>query len=287
MIGVDDLSTGNRENISHLLSHKRFRFVRADVTRPGQLKAELFDGVDCVFHLGGKKMVFSVEEPREDLLTNIYGTMNMLIQSAENRVGRFIFASSSAVYGEPVSVPTSESAPIQPTNPYGVSKFSAEEYCRLWHRKYGLPTIVLRYSNVYGPRQALNVGVVPVFVTRILQDSPVTVYGDGSQLRCLTYVQDVVDVTLLAASTQNPRALGEVFNAASNAKVSVLQIAKTIARKLNRELKIEYRPPKKGEIRQMFPDVRKIRRILGFTPRVSLEEGLTRTLRYYEKKYAM
>lgn len=287
VVGVDDLSTGGRGNIAHLLSHKRFRFVRADVIRPGQLKPQWFKGVDCVFHLGGRKMVFSVEHPQEDLLTNIYGTLNLLIQSAESGVGRFILASSSAVYGEPVSVPTSEDAPILPTNPYGVSKFAAEEYCRLWHRKYGLPTIVLRYSNVYGPRQALNVGVVPAFVTRILQDRPITIHGDGSQLRCLTYVQDVVDATLLAASTRNPRALGEAFNAVSNAKISVLKIAQIIAKKLNRELKIEYQPLKKGAIKQMFPDIRKIRRILNFTPRISLEEGLLRTIRYYEKKYAM
>lgn len=285
VVGIDDLSSGSRDNISHLASNRQFRFVRARVEKPDELEPRLFKGATCVFHLAGKKMVFSVSHPREDLLTNVYGTLNALMAATEGGARRFIVASSSAVYGDAVTVPSPEDSPRVPTNPYGVSKYAAEEYCRLWNRKYGLPAVVLRYSNVYGPRQALNVGVVGVFATQILQGRPLTIYGDGSQVRCLTYVGDVVEATLRAATS--PRAPGEAFNVSSNERTTILGLVRLLGRLLKREPELVFEPPRKGEMRATIPDIRKMKRLLGFSPRVSLGEGLKRTIAYYEEKYAM
>src|SRR3989344_4953137 len=192
IIGIDDLSAGKKENFSHLYENKNFEFFESDVTNPEELKKNIPKEIDCIFHEAGKKMAFSDKNPREDLLTNIYGTLNMLMFAQEIKAKRFIFASTIAVYGNPEKIPATEESPLIPTTPYGVSKMACEEYCRLWFKRYNLPTIILRYGSVFGPRQALNVGAAPIFISKIMNNEPITMFGDGSNTRPFTYVGDVV-----------------------------------------------------------------------------------------------
>ncbi len=282
--GIDDLSAGIMDNISHLQSNPCFRFVKADITKPEELDTIVCKNADCIFHHAGKKMAFSLKFPQEDLLTNIYGTLNMLLWAEKNNAKRFIFPSSLAVYGEPKSPPSAENAPILPTNPYGVSKQACEEYCKLWNRIHGLPVIIFRYASVYGPRQALNVGVVNAFIEKIRNDKALTVFGDGSSTRPFTYVDDVVQANLLAAETTDTALFGETFNVSSGESVSITQLIRIISTKLKKNPTIVFEKERPGEAKHMAADITKIKKLLKFKPLVSIEEGLARTIDYYEKE---
>lgn len=284
VIALDDLSTGNLDNLSIALKNEHFHFVKADVTKLEQIDPLLFKDLDCVFHLAGKKMAFSVKFPREDLYANVTGTLNMLILAAEHGVKRFIISSTIAVYGDPEKPPSNESSAIVPTTPYGVSKFAAEEYCRLWFRQHKLPVVVLRYASVFGPRQAVNVGAVTVFLSKILNDEFITVYGDGSFTRPFTYVGDVVRANILAATAETKTVLGETFNVGSNRSVSIMELINTLGLKLNKKPKINFVPPRLGELQHMAADIGKIRKVLKFETAFSFEEGIARTVDYYAKK---
>lgn len=284
VIGIDDLSVGNMGNISQLKDNPNFKFVKINVTKPEELANLSFDNVDCVFHHAGKKMVFSIKEPEVDLLTNIYGTLNMLRWASKNNAKRFTLASSIAVYGNPEILPSQESSPLIPTNPYGVSKYSCEDYCRLWFRQYNLPVIIFRYASVYGPRQALNVGVVNAFIQKISKGEEITIFGDGKNTRSFTYVGDVVQANLLAANTKDESVFGEVFNLSMEKSVSIVELVDTISSKLGKEAKIKYEAERVGEIKHMSADISKISKKLKFKPSVSIQEGISQTVDYHGKK---
>ena len=261
----------------------RFSFSKADVAQPEQVDASIFENLDCVFHFAGKKMAFSVKAPQADLLANIYGTLNVLRWASEKKAKRFVFASSVAVYGNPKTLPSDEKTLIIPTNPYGVSKFSCEEYCRLWHREYQLPVVIFRFASVYGPRQASNVGVVNAFIGKISQEEPIVVFGDGTGTRPFTHVEDVVLACMLAANTANQAVLGETFNVSSGESVSINRLVEIISAKLGKKPRIRYEKERPGEMKHMAADIQKAKKMLLFEPSVSIEEGLSRTVDYYEK----
>ncbi|HLC92860.1 MAG TPA: SDR family NAD(P)-dependent oxidoreductase [archaeon] len=284
VLGLDNLSTGNMENISQFIKNPNFVFFEGDVTKPEDLEKISTKNIDCIFHHAGKKMVFSVKQPREDLLTNIYGTLNMLKWASEHNAGRFIFASTIAVYGSPKEAESTEESEIAPTNPYGVSKYSCEEYCRLWHRQYNIPAIIFRYASVYGPRQAVDVGVVNTFIQKIRADGPITVYGDGNSTRPFTFVADVVEANLLAANTKDTSVFGETFNVAMAQSVSISQLIGTISGKMKKTPKINHEKERSGEMKHMGASIEKIKKMMGFKPGISIQEGISRTVDYYEKK---
>ncbi len=284
VVGLDDLSAGTMENLSEAKKNPNFSFVQADINKPEDLQKIKLQNIDCVFHHAGKKMVWSVKFPREDLLTNAYGTLNMLLWSSQNKAQRFILASTVAVYGEPKTPPSKEDSPIAPTNPYGISKYTCEEYCRLWHCIQGLPVVTFRYASVYGPRQALNVGVVNAFIDKIRNNQPLTVFGDGESTRPFTFVDDIVNANLLAADTQDPRVLGETFNVSSGESVSVNRLIEIISKKLGKTPKIVREKERVGEMKHMACDIEKIKKTMGFKPRVLIAEGLGQTVDYYEAK---
>lgn len=283
VIGVDNLSTGNMVNIEQFMGNPGFDFIEGDVTKAEDLEKMVFKNIDCVFHHAGKKMVFSVKQPREDLLTNIFGTLNMLKWASDNNARRFILASTIAVYGNTKEPQSTEESEIVPTNPYGVSKYSCEEYCRLWHRQYNLPVIIFRYASVYGPRQAVDVGVVNTFIQKIRADEPITVYGDGSSTRPFTFVADVVQANILAANTNDTSVFGETFNVAMNQSVSISQLISTISDKMKKKPKINRENERIGEMKHMVAGIEKIKKRLGFKPEISIKEGISRTVDYYEK----
>lgn len=284
VFGIDDLSSGSRENMKNFLNDPGFSFIQSDVLESDSFDKGIFHGVDCLFHHAGKKMAFSNRFPREDLRTNAEGTLSMLLLAQEAGIKRFTMASSVAVYGNPRQFPTPETAPVLPTMPYGVSKFACEEYCRFWHKQHNVPVVIFRYASVYGPRQALNVGAIPVFIEKIRKGETITLFGDGLNTRPFTFVQDVVEANMLAATSKDPAIVGETFNVGSEESVSLLQLAETIGEALGKKPELSFEPERPGEIKHMAPDVGKIRSVLGFRAAFSLKEGIKKTVGAYAAK---
>jgi UDP-glucose 4-epimerase len=271
---LDNLSTGKLGNIDEFLRSGGARFVEGDVL---DLKVveECVDGVDAVIHLGGVASVpLSVENPALTYKTNVNGTLNLLNSCARAKVGRFVFASSSAVYGEPRRLPVKESYVTRPVSPYAISKLQAERRCVDFQEQKLLKTVILRLFNVYGPRQAASeyAGVITSFVDRARRGLPLVVYGDGTQTRDFIHVRDVVDAFLRVL--EGKKAEGRVFNIGSGKRVSVNELAKNVLELANLDLPIVYKKPREGDLRHMFADVSRAIRLLGYGAKVTLEDGL-------------
>jgi UDP-glucose 4-epimerase len=220
-----------------------------------------------------------VQDPLTTSAVNVEGTLNVLLAARDEGVRRVVFASSSSVYGSTGDLPRTEAMPVDPISPYGVAKLAAERYCVSFSRVYhSFETVVLRYFNVFGPRQdprSQYAAVVPLFMTAIAAGAPVTIYGDGGQSRDFTYVENVVRANLLAAEA--PDATGRIFNIAAGAPASVNDLADAIGRLLGKPVEKRYLEPRAGDIRDSWADVGEARRILGYETTVDLEEGLRRT----------
>jgi UDP-glucose 4-epimerase len=272
---LDNFSTGNRTNLAGL---------EADVVE-GELRSyervhNAVRGTEVVFHLGALGSVpRSVQDPLTSGAVNVEGTLNVLLAARDEGVRRVVFASSSSIYGNQPALPLLESMAPDPISPYGVAKLAAERYCVSFSRVYhSFETVVLRYFNVFGPRQdpgSQYAAVVPLFITAIAAGESVTIFDDGEQSRDFTYVDNVVEANLLAADAEG--ANGRIFNVSAGAPTTVNELADTIGRLLGRDVEREYRPPRPGDLRNSWADVGEARQLLGFEPRVGLEEGLRRT----------
>jgi UDP-glucose 4-epimerase len=268
---VDDLSTGREENLSELV-----RLERASIA-DGAAMGRIADGFrpDVVFHLAAQIDVRrSVADPAADARVNVEGTLNVLEAARRSGAERVILSSTGgALYGEAQIVPTPEDAPILPLSPYGQAKHAAEGYVELFGRLHGMDTAVLRYANVYGPRQDPlgEGGVVAIFCDRANQGRGATVYGDGRQTRDFVYVGDVVEANLLAAE-----AAGSVppVNIGTGQETSVLELAEQLG-----GLEIQHAPARPGEVRRSCLDPRRADRALDWTPRTPLADGLRATLK--------
>jgi len=271
VVVFDDFSTGRMENLLGPAGH---RIVRGSVTRPSELELACA-GAGTVFHLAARPSVpASVADPRGSARVNLDGTLNVLEAARRCDVGKVVFSSSCAVYGD-ARPPVGETAAPDPKSPYAVQKLAAEHYCRNYHELYGLRTVCLRYFNVFGPRQdpaSQYAAVVPVFFRDIARKGRVTVYGDGRQTRDFIFVEDVVRANLLAAMKGS--ADGQVLNIATGKGTSVNALAREIARLSGKPLSVERAPPRRGDVRHSFAEVGKARRLLGFRPETSLEAGL-------------
>jgi UDP-glucose 4-epimerase len=271
---LDNLSTGKLGNIDESLRTGGARFVEGDVL---DLKVveECVEGVDAVIHLAGVASVpLSVENPALTYKTNVNGTLNLLNSCVRAKVGRFVFASSCAVYGEPRRLPVKESYVTRPVSPYAISKVQAERRCVDFQEKKVLKTVILRLFNVYGPRQAATeyAGVITSFVDRVRRGLPLVVYGDGTQTRDFIHVRDVVDAFLRVLEVK--KAEGRVFNVGSGKRVSVNELAKNVLELAGLDLPIVYKKPREGDLKHMFADVSKAIRLLGYGAKVTLEDGL-------------
>jgi nucleoside-diphosphate-sugar epimerase len=273
---LDNFSTGSRENLAGL----DLEIVEGEL-RSYERVHNAVRGVEVVYHLGALGSVpRSVQDPLTSSAVNVEGTLNVLLAARDEGVRRVVFSSSSSIYGSAGELPRTEAMPPDPISPYGVAKLAAERYCVSFSRVYhGFETVVLRYFNVFGPRQSpfsQYAAVVPLFVTAIRAGRPVTIFGDGEQSRDFTYVDNVVDATLLAGEAAG--ASGRIFNVAAGAPGSVNQLADTIGRILGRPVEKEFREPRPGDVRDSWADVGIAREVLGYAPTVDLEEGLRRTI---------
>jgi UDP-glucose 4-epimerase len=274
---IDNLSTGKMANIQDHVNRGRVDFVKGDI-KDEQLVERCVHGVDVVVHLAAVTSVpFSVAHPNLTYDVNVGGTVNLLISSAKNKVGRFVFISSCAVYGEPMYLPVDERHSTNPISPYADSKLVAERFCLGFHEKKLLKSTVLRLFNVYGPRQSVNdySGVIKHFINQSRQRLAPIIYGDGSQTRDFVYVLDVVEAVLRSLS--NGAAEGEVFNVGFGKPTSINELAKTVLELVGLNVAISYEKPRFGDIKASYADISKAKKLLGYEPHSSLVNGL-RTL---------
>ena len=257
---------------------ERIRFAKVDVRDYKGLR-EIIKSVDVVYHLAAQPNPdMSIIDPRATFEINIIGTVNTLEACLESpSVERVIVQSSSEVYGDPVYTPVDENHPLNPTHPYSASKLAADRLSYSYFKTYGLPVIIARPFNAYGPRQRPP-AVIPSFIERILEGRPVIIYGDGKQARDYVYVKDVASGLYLL---MRKGGVGEVYNFATGKAISIIEIAQKIANLLGKELKIIRRPGRPTEPRALVGDYSKARRELGWEPRYSFDDGLKETVRSY------
>ena len=275
---LDNFSTGNRANLAGL---------EVDIVE-GELRSyervhNAVRGTEVVYHLGALGSVpRCVQDPLTSSAVNVEGTLNVLLAARDEGVRRVVFASSSSVYGAKAELPVDESLAADPISPYGVAKLAAERYCVSFSRVYeSFETVVLRYFNVFGPRQSpfsQYAAMVPLFITAIAAGEPVTVYGDGEQSRDFTYVANVVDATVRAAHADG--ASGQIFNVAAGSPASVNDVAAAIGRIVGRRVERQFAPERPGDIRNSWADVTAAKDVLGYVPSVDLEQGLRLTIEH-------
>lgn len=276
---LDDLSTGYRRNLDSFLD--RIEFIQGSVANDAIL-GRAIEGVDYVLHQAAIPSVpRSVEEPLQSHEANATGTLKLLIAARDAGVKRVVFASSSSVYGDSPTMPKREDMPTQPLSPYAVNKLAGEEYCKVFHRVYGLPTVALRYFNVFGPRQdptSAYAAAIAAFASAILAGKRPTVFGDGHQTRDFTYVSNVVDANLLACETN--AADGQALNIACGASISLLDLIAELNSLMGTNLEPVFAPERKGDVRHSLADIGPARENLGYEPKVGLREGLANTIRW-------
>jgi nucleoside-diphosphate-sugar epimerase len=265
VVAIDDLSAGKHSNLAHLAPRQNFRFVKLDVCDSGPEMDRLFDGLDTVFHNAASKKNVCLVNPQRDLEVNAGGALNLLEKARTHGVRKFVQASTGSVYGEPVIFPSTEEHPLNPVSYYGVSKLAGERYVNVFHHLYGLDTTILRYFHVYGPRQESNEfgGVVSIFLRRISGGQNPIVFGHGDQVRSFTWVGDLVEANLRAAT--NPKATGQAYNAASGIRVTINELADGMLALLDpqKRLSVEHGEPLVGDIMEFDVSNEKIRADLG------------------------
>jgi len=276
VVVLDNFWSGRMENVSQHLKSAVFKLVDGDV-RDRRVVRDAMDGVDAVVHLAALIDVEeSVNNPVETHDVNVTGTLNVLEEAVRKDIERFVYASSTAVYGEANPLPLKEDCPPKPVSPYAASKASAECYCRAFYRSYRLETVILRYFNVYGPRQEHNPysGVIARFLNNASRGEPLVVYGDGEQTRDFIYVGDVVEATMLALESAN--LAGETFNVCTGKSTTINELAQIVKEVTGRNLQIILDKPRKGDLKNNYGDPAKAEEILEFKAKVTLIKGLER-----------
>jgi nucleoside-diphosphate-sugar epimerase len=275
---LDDFSSGKRDNIAPWIS--KITVVEGSITDPA-VCARAIAGADYVLHEAAVPSVpRSVADPVTSHSVNATGTLNVLIAARDAKVKRVVYAASSSAYGDTTELPKHEGIVPRPRSPYAVAKLAGEHYCRAFHASYGLPAIALRYFNVFGPRQDPNsqyAAVVPKFMTAALAGTAPVIYGDGGQTRDFTYVENVVRANLAACTAAEP-AFGEVFNVGCGDRLSVLDLWERIRAVTGATMRARHEPVRAGDVRDSLASLDRARSLLGWSPTVSLDEGLARTL---------
>ena len=274
---LDNFSTGSRDNLMGF--ENQVEIVEGDLRDLVAVRRAM-DGVTYVSHQAALRSVpRSVDDPLSSDDVNTHGTLHVLVAAREAKVRRVVYASSSSAYGDSELLPKVEDQTPQPISPYAVSKLAGEQYCRVFAKIFGLETVSLRYFNVFGPKQSPEskyAAVVPLFIRAALHDEPLEVHGDGEQSRDFTYIDNVVQANFRSFTA--PKASGETFNVACGERYSVITIARTIERLLERPIRIKHLPPRAGDVRHTLASIEKAQRLLDYHPGVGFEEGMRRTV---------
>jgi len=275
---LDNLSSGKRRNLAHIPG---VEFLDGDLVDPAAC-ARATEGVEYVLHQAAIPSVpRSVKDPVTSNRSNIDGTLNILVAARDAGVKRLVYAGSSSAYGDTPTQPKHEEMPTNPLSPYALQKLVGEQYGQMFTRLYGLETVTIRYFNVFGPRQdpgSPYSGVISLFSTAVLEGRQPTIYGDGGQTRDFTYVANVVDGVLRACHA--PEVVGEVINVATGGRISLNDLLQVMNGLVGTSLSPLYADARQGDVRDSQADITKARTRLGYTPLVSLEEGLRRTLEW-------
>jgi nucleoside-diphosphate-sugar epimerase len=280
---IDDLSTGHQENLDEIGGD--VDFVRASLNDTDALWRALED-VELIFHEAAIPSVpRSVENPRETHAACVEATFSLLLAAKERGVRRVVYAASSSAYGDQPTLPKVETMSPDPLSPYAVAKLVGEYYCQVFTRTYKLETVALRYFNVFGPRQdpsSQYSGVVSRFIASLSGGTRPVIYGDGGQTRDFTYISNAVEANLLAA--ESTRAVGQVVNVANGQQISLNDLLSALKKLTGRDdVEAEYREPRVGDVRHSLADITRARELLGYSPRVGLEEGLLKTLDWWKQ----
>jgi UDP-glucose 4-epimerase len=282
VIILDDLSTGKFENVAEIVDKGNIRFIEGNILN-SDLLVKLLNGVDIVFHEAAITSVTrSFENPHYTSDVNIMGTLNVLLAARANKVKKVIFASSSSVYGDSINPTKKETMLPKLYSFYALTKLTGEYYCDLFNRFYNLPTICLRYFNVYGPRQrpeSQYAAVIPSFICRIMDNEPPIIYGDGNNTRDFVFVEDVIQANIIAAECD----IKGIYNVGSGCSTRIEELARKVAKAMNKEIQPIYQKPNKGDIRRSLADISKIE-ALGYKPRYGLDDGLSSTIKWFLQK---
>jgi len=282
VIVIDDFSSGKKENLEHHKNNPNLKIFAKNIC--DKEIEDLFRDVSIVFHVAAiPRVQFSIEFPEKTNKANIDGTLNVLELAKKAGVKRFIYSASSSAYGNQEKLPLIEIMNPNPMSPYALQKLVGEYYCKLYNLLFNMETIGLRYFNIYGPRQDPSGGyacLIPKSINLILQEKSPEIYGDGEQTRDFTYVKDVVEANIFAATTNNEKSFGEIFNVGNNNNLSVNYVVKNIIGDKN--IKPKYKPPV-IEPKNTLADISKIKNILKWHPKFNFEEGIKETIDWFKK----
>ena len=297
VVVVDNLASGRRDNLDAArrdagASAARLRFLQTDLLEL-EAWAEQLAGVSAVFHQAAIASVpRSFADPAETVRVNIEGTARLLEACRRRNVRRVVLASSTAVYGDALALPTPEDTHPAPLSPYATSKLAGEQLLAMWVQEFGLQAVPLRYFNVFGARQdpaSDYAAVIPKFITRMVSGRPPRIFGDGRQSRDFVHVEDVVAANLAAAGvTGEPKeaAWGRPINVGCGRSATLLDLVAALNDVLGTDLQPEFAPPRPGDVRASMASIERARELLGYEPRVSFREGLARTVAWYAEQMA-
>jgi UDP-N-acetylglucosamine 4-epimerase len=301
VVGLDNFATGNKKNLDEVKGRvgprrwKNFRFIAGDIADLDTCQRAC-RGVDYVLHQAALGSVpRSIEAPLTSNESNITGFLNVLVAARDAQVKRFVYASSSAIYGDHPALPKVENVIGAPLSPYAVTKYVNELYADVFARCYGVPTVGLRYFNVFGPRQDPNgayAAVIPKWIAAMMQNAPVRIHGDGKTSRDFCYVGNVVQMNLLCAATINPKAINQAYNVALGERTSLNELFAMLRERLLphyphlKHYKPVYGEFRSGDVRHSQADIRKARRLVGYAPTHRIDQGLDDALDWYRKSLA-
>jgi UDP-N-acetylglucosamine/UDP-N-acetylgalactosamine 4-epimerase len=285
---LDNFSTGKRENLLQFSNNHKFELLEGDIRDLHYCQTACKD-IDYVLHEAALGSVpRSIAEPINSNANNVDGTLNMLVAAKDAKIKRFVCASSSSVYGNPSDIspdtPRNEDMREGPLSPYAITKFAMELYARRFYSIYGLETVVLRYFNVFGRRQnpySQYAAVIPLFVSKLLKDEPITIFGDGETSRDFSYVENVIHANLLACMAPK-EAAGQVFNIACGQRVTLNQMYFKISQLLGKGIKPNYTNERAGDIKHSLANISKAQRVLGYMPLYQFSEGIEQTIEWYK-----
>lgn len=274
---VDNLATGQLCRLDPVRA--AIELIEADLADEAVARRAV-EGIDYVLHQAAVPSVQrSVNDPIGTHRANVTATLNLLESARRAGVRRLIYAASSSAYGDTEALPKREAMPADPLSPYALQKFAGERYCKIYRELYGLETVSLRYFNVFGPGQdprSEYSAVIPKFVAALLAGRPLTIYGDGEQSRDFTYIDNVVEANLLALKA--PDAAGKVCNIGCGERITLNQLVALLEKQLGVQARIHHGPPKPGDVRHSLADISRAKALLGYQPKVTIEEGLRRTV---------